>query len=122
VKHRAFMLLDVILGLAVIGLLIVILMSSVRQYGQAASALADSRRLARAAEAAMIELQLGRAPQPPDEVRITVNVLDETPAPSLRRWVELHATDGRRTVSLHGAVPERAARQLREADNEEPRP
>lgn len=104
-RRRGIMLTDVVLGIALLGLVGVLLATTVERHGKATQRLAASRAALRAADRVMSDLQIGQAPPASDErTRWQVTPLD-APAPRGQVWVEVRVVHRDRAATLIGAVP-----------------
>jgi hypothetical protein len=117
--RRGFLLVDMITGLAIVGIIamtLVVLVGHARRIG---ATLGDRRAAARLAEATLADLRAGRQPTvgavldqgdrangPARQVEVTALADPATGASPGRRWVEVRATVSGRTVTLVGLVPD----------------
>lgn len=105
------MLMDVMVGMLIVGMLLGVLALAVAQQHRGAGRLQTQRRLDRLAENVLTELQSGRTPTAPTwdtEVNPTFSVV-ALPDPGPRDgwlWVQVTAQHERREASVVGAVPE----------------
>jgi type II secretory pathway pseudopilin PulG len=97
---------DVMAAIALIGVLLVLMSSTVTSQRNASGRLADRRAATQAAEAALIALQSGGAPA--DEA-VSVRAAADAPESAAGRWVEVEAVRGDERVTLTGLVPADAA-------------
>jgi hypothetical protein len=99
------MLMDVVLGLALLATIGMLLSATAGRYGMATQRMSDSRAALRAAEHVLTELQRGQAP-PANDARIRWDVRRlESPAPDGHVWVEVHVVHRERPATLTGMVP-----------------
>ena len=103
--RRAFMFVDAIIGLALVGVLLSILAVSMTKRQQAMRELAEQRSVERAAEAALNELHAGRT-MPPTIGDVAIKMTDApgATAPAGYHWVQVHAVSGKRTATLVGVI------------------
>lgn len=107
---RGFMLIDAIIGMAVVGAVMVVMAVAMGRERRAAGTLAQTRRAVRAAEAALTELQAGRTmPMEMDGATVQIQNVPGTVAPPGFRWVEVRATSDGRQAALAGLVPAKPA-------------
>lgn len=101
--RRGFLIIDMLIGLTLLGTLATVLAIGVRSQQKGAAHLAESRAALRAAEAALIDLQSG-ANQPTPRRGVTVRVTDDptTPASAGHRWVRIEAICNGRSATLYG--------------------
>jgi len=101
-----FLIMDMIIGMLLLGALTVVLAVGARAQQRGAAHLNDSRAALRGAEAALLELQTGAA-QPSPRRGVTVRVIEDatTAAPPRHRWVSVEATCNGRVASLYGLIP-----------------
>jgi len=104
--RRAFMLPDVIVGIAIVAVLLVIMTVVLSRQQQAAAALAEHRRATRAAEAALIDLQMGHALE--QGKSISTRDVAGVPAPAGYRWIQVEAISGKQRSVIVGLVPQNA--------------
>ncbi len=104
--RRGFMLVDVTVGLIIIGLVGVLLATSLGRQRAATQRLGDSRDAARLAEESLTRLQM-QQDLPPETARrkVTVRYLPDAPPSPGQSWAEVTATIQGRSVTLTGAVP-----------------
>jgi Tfp pilus assembly protein PilX len=104
--RTGFMFADAMIGMAVLGTVMVILGVGLAREHRSAETLSQSRRAMRAAEAALADLQAGRAmPAEFDGAALHVQETKSTAAPAGFHWVEVRATVGGRQAALAGLVP-----------------
>jgi hypothetical protein len=105
-RRRGIMLIDVVLGLALLATIGVLLSATVGRHGEATERLAASRAALCAAENVLTDLQHGQAPPASDELtRWDVRQLQSPAAPVGQVWVEVHVVHRERTATLTGLVP-----------------
>ena len=105
-KRCGFVVMDVILGMAIVTTLMVLLAVAVQKQRQASLELADQRRAARELEAVMATLQHGGpAPNPQPPQTVSINVLPDLAPIDGYVWVRLSTRGGRAEVDLTGLVP-----------------
>ena len=103
-RRRGIMLIDVVLGLALLATIGVLLSATAGRYGMATQRMSDSRAALRAAEHVLTNLQRGQAPPASDtRIRWVVRRL-ESPAPGGHVWVEVHVVHRERSATLTGLV------------------
>lgn len=103
---RGFMLADAIIGMAVLATVMVVLAIGLSREHRSSETLSQSRRAVRAAEAALADLQAGRAmPAEFDGAALRIQGAENAAAPAGFRWVEVRATIGGRQAALAGLVP-----------------
>ncbi len=108
-KRRGFVMADILLGLAIVGLLAIGLTVVLNRQERASQILADSRDATRLAERAVTALQSGR-PLPPDDAQQQTGVRRlPDPAPTGQAWVEVSARVRGREVSLVALIPASSA-------------
>ncbi|HWE96854.1 MAG TPA: hypothetical protein VG269_23035 [Tepidisphaeraceae bacterium] len=100
------MLADAIIGMAVLGTVMVVLLIGMSREHRSAETLSQSRRAVRAAEAALADLQAGRM-MPAEFDGAVLHAQDAASAatPAGFHWVEVRATIGGRQATLAGLVP-----------------
>jgi type II secretory pathway pseudopilin PulG len=104
-SSRGFMILDAVIGTAVLGTIVLVLAIGMRRERLAADGLSQSRRAIRAAEAALARLQAGRqAPVDSDGATLQVHDVAAAGAPRGYHWVEVQATAGEQHETLVGLV------------------
>ena len=106
-RRRGIMLIDVVLGLALLATIAVLLSATVGRYGEATERLAASRAALRAAENVLTDLQRGQTPQAATDGRIRWNVrrMESSAPPAGHVWVEVRVVHGTRSATLTGLVP-----------------
>ena len=107
-RRRGIMLIDVVLGLALLATIAVLLSATVRRYGEASDRLAASRAALRAAENVLTDLQRGHMPPAATDGRIRwdVRLMESSSAPPAGHvWVQVHVVHGTRSAALTGLVP-----------------
>lgn len=104
-RARGFMIMDAIIGTAILGTIMLVLAIGMGRERRAADRLSQTRRALRAAEAALAELQAGR-PMPASSEGAAVEIHDVTSEGTPRgyRWVEVQATSGEQHATLVGLV------------------
>lgn len=104
-RHRAFMVMDAIVGLAILALLGVIVAGELTWHARAAKRLANVRAAAQLAESALFDLQQGHQPstaQGTDQIK--VEQLSGGDPMSHRSWVRVTATLDGQSAALVGLV------------------
>jgi type II secretory pathway pseudopilin PulG len=103
---RGFMILDAMIGLAILGMIMLAVTIGMGHERRAANQLAQTRRAVRAAEGALTQLQAGRSVETGSEGMI-IQVRDAAgdAIPPGQRWVEVQATVGGQHATLVGLVP-----------------
>ena len=101
-KRRAFMLVDAVTGIAILGALLAVFAAALGRQHHASESLADSRAAWRKAESALSTLQIGHL-----VTSVEIRPLAGGQAPAGFAWVEVVATEGAQTARLSGIVPKR---------------
>ena len=117
-RRRGFLIVDMITGLAIVGIIATTLVVLVGRERRIGATLGDRRAAARLAEETLADLRAGREPGRgtvpdgkeggtglPSQVEVTALSSPEG-SPAGRRWVQVRATVVGRTVTLVGLVPE----------------
>jgi type II secretory pathway pseudopilin PulG len=108
-RRRGYMLLDAVMGLAMVGILTTALVVAINRQHRAEQKLADSRAAVRLAERALAEMQAsGKAPARDERTRIEVRLVDGGVDGRDQVWVEVIAASGDSTATLLGLVPRSA--------------
>lgn len=104
--RRGIMLLDALIGLAVVAVLIIVLSIAMTRQQRAGSALAEHRRAIRAAEAAMTRMQAGEQ-FPPElfDAQLSQQPIASNAAPAGYHWIRIEAKVNRQQSTLIGLVP-----------------
>jgi hypothetical protein len=111
-RRRGVMMLDVTVGLILIGIVATLFTTALGAHNKAANRLADARSADRLAEHVMTQLQTGTAlPEIDPQTMLNVRVVNDPPAPGGARWAQVTATVHGRRATLWGAVPASAARR-----------
>ena len=102
---RGFLIMDMLIGMTLLGVLALVLAVSVRSQQKGAAHLNDSRAALRAAEATLIDLQTG-AKELAARHGVSIRVTDQNSAaaPIGYRWVRVEATCNGRVATLDGLV------------------
>jgi hypothetical protein len=104
--RRGFFVADIGIGLAIIGLVAVLLVTAVGRHNKAAARLADSRAAVRVAESVLISLQTGA--EVPADAEATVRI-ERSPAAAAAgvhwEWASVTVTYRGRSAVLNGLVP-----------------
>ena len=104
--RKGFFLLDALMGLALLGVIALVLALALSREGRAAQTLAASRRATRSAEAALIELQAGRQPAKPESgEKLEIRPTTGAAAPPGYRWIQVDATSDGQHAALIGLAP-----------------
>jgi type II secretory pathway pseudopilin PulG len=104
-SSRGFMILDAIIGTAVLGTIMVVLAIGMQRERRAGDRLSQARRAVRAAEAALAQLQAGRqVPVDSDGATLQVHDVAAAGTPPGYHWVEVQATAGEQHETLVGLV------------------
>lgn len=104
-RQRGIMLLDVTVGLIIIGIVATLLATAISRQSLASQRLAEQRDATRLAEDALSRLQANQPlPNTTGQVIEVRYLPDETPVNG-NSWVEVKATIGRRSATLTGLVP-----------------
>ncbi len=106
-RRCGMVLLDAVIGMAVVAVLLTGLVIAASQHRGVGQALAEQRELVRSAEAAATAMQAGHADEAPEGIVITVRELDDA-APTGRRWVLIRAERGERFAELTALTPTEA--------------
>ncbi len=101
--RRAFMLPDVIVGIAIVAVLLVIMTVVLTRQQQATAALADHRRATRVAEGALVDLQMGHALE--QGKGLSARDVAGAQAADGYRWIEVEAVNGKQRSTIVGLVP-----------------
>jgi type II secretory pathway pseudopilin PulG len=105
-RRRGFGLLDVMMGLAVIGILLLTLGAAVGHFRAGSRTLADQRAAVRSAEAALTAMQAGRPlPRGAADAQIEALPAEGGTAPAGQRWVEVRARVHGQQAAVTGLVP-----------------
>jgi type II secretory pathway pseudopilin PulG len=107
VLPRGFVIIDVVIGLAILAAIGAALVVALNRQQGAAARLAETRGLTWAAEQAMAELQSGRKPQV-EGVRVEASPAEAAP-PAGYAWVRVRAERNGRSATLVGLVPAEVA-------------
>ena len=108
-RARGFMILDAIIGIAILGAIMLIIAIAIQRERRAGDRLSQSRHAVRAAEAVLSQLQAGRQ-MPCDPQGAAVQLHDVAAgAPHGYHWVEVQATAGDQHAALVGLAPAAAA-------------
>jgi type II secretory pathway pseudopilin PulG len=104
--RRAFMFIDVLFGIIILGVLMLVLTVGMARQQRATQSLAEKRQAIRLAEMALGNLQLGHAaPAPADGATVSIrNAAGGATLPG-RRWIEVEAIVGKQHSFLTGWVP-----------------
>ena len=104
--RRGFFLLDVLMGLALLGIIALVLAVALSRERRAAGTLAASRSATRSAEAALIELQAGRQPARPGAgEKLAIRPTTGPAAPAGYRWIKVDVTVENQHAVLVGLAP-----------------
>jgi type II secretory pathway pseudopilin PulG len=102
-RTRAFVLLDAVIGMMILGALAAALLVALNRQRVAADRLAETRGATWAAEQALAELQSGRKPTG-EGVKVEAVAMQAAP-PIGQAWVRVRAERSGRSVTLVGLVP-----------------
>ncbi|HEV7299334.1 MAG TPA: hypothetical protein VGN72_08220 [Tepidisphaeraceae bacterium] len=120
-QRNAFVLLDVVAGLTLIGILLAALTGVIVRHNHVTATLADSRSTTAAVEEAMNRLQAGAPPAPTAGLSLKLRRLDADPVDG-RAWVEMTGQRGRQRITLAGLVPEQSIASWQDVESANPRP
>lgn len=105
-RHRAFFLIDTVMGLAIIASVAILLIASVRHEQSAELKLTASRSAIHLAEHALLNLQHGQPmPAVTGDTHLTIHRATGGTAPAGYVWVTVDATVRGHHRSLVGVVP-----------------
>jgi type II secretory pathway pseudopilin PulG len=108
--RHGFLIADVMMGLAVLGVVAVVLISASSRTGRAADRLSNARTAGRVAEQVLVEMQAGLPLSQPDaETKIAVEPTAGGANVPGRRWVRVVVSFRGESRLLVGLVPEAAA-------------
>jgi type II secretory pathway pseudopilin PulG len=117
-RQCGFMFIDAVIGLAIVGMLIVMLGVALNRQARAMARFADERGATWAAEAALAQMQNGHA-LTTKEIKVDpTEGADAAPAGYV--WVNVRATHGDRSAALIGLVPRAALAAPSPAAGEKP--
>lgn len=103
-RARAFIVMDVAIGLGALLLVLGLLMTTLSQSNRVQRRLADRREALHQAEAILTQLQTGETPGAlPPQVH-----LKELPSTTTLPWYQVQVQRGEETVTLVGALPQPA--------------
>jgi type II secretory pathway pseudopilin PulG len=108
-RNRAFLAADMIVAISIVGMLMILLVTTISQINSAQRRLADSRSAQRLAEHALLALQLGQPlPAPVDAEAIEIRPATGGEAPRGYKWVVARTNVGGRQAEVFGIVPSAA--------------
>ena len=110
-KTRAFMMADVLTGLAIVASLAIVLAVAVGRERAAEQKLADSRAAIRVAERAMLSLQRRQELPKIDGVALTVRKAARGIAPAGYQWITIDSVVRGRHATLCGLAPSQVGDQ-----------
>ncbi len=110
-RRRGLIITDLVIGLSLVAVLLSITAVTLGHDQRATRAAARHRQLTHAAEAALLALQYGQAPDNPTDpaIRVTLTVLHEDEAPAGYRWVGAESSGFGQRIEVLGVVPAGAA-------------
>jgi len=108
-RREGFLIADVMMGLAVLGVVAVVLIGAASRTGRAADRLSNARTAGRVAEQVLVEMQAGLPPSPPGaETKIAVEPTAGGAHVPGQRWVQVVVSFRGESRLLVGLVPESA--------------
>jgi hypothetical protein len=106
------MMLDVTVGLILIGIVAALFTTAIGAGNKAANRLADARAADRLAEDVMTQLQTGAALSGTDaETTLSIGMTNNPPAPAGSSWAEVNTSVRGRRATLWGVVPASATQR-----------
>lgn len=101
-----FTMMEAAASLALIALIISVLAGVVMMQTKSGAVLAQKRAVLNHAEAALVNLQLGRTPpSTPEGMTVDIQVIEDAAAPAEQQWVRVHVQFDRLDEQLVGLAP-----------------